>query len=100
MSCIVLFPNIKANHALPHVINQVIPWGLKGFAIAGLFAIIMSTGDSWLNSGGILFSHNVVKPICVRFKVKLNELKIAKFSSLLIGIGAIHIPDQDEFLII
>ena len=65
--------------------------GLKGLAIAGLFAVIMSTGDSYLNTGGIFLSRNILSPISRKLNVPFNELKMTKLLSLIIGICAMAI---------
>ena len=36
---------------------------MQGIITAGLFAVIMSTADSFLNSVGILMVHDIIQPI-------------------------------------
>ncbi len=88
---IVLYPTIEAKLVLPHIITHILPVGIKGLAIAGMLAIVMSTADSYLHAAGLLFTHDVVKPLCDRLKVTINELPVAKYSTILIGCGAIVI---------
>ncbi len=84
-------PNMNYNLALPNAIKTILPIGLRGFAIAGMLAVIMSTGDSALNVGSIFFVHNTVNPILKKFNIKINSLLFIKIASLLIGIGAIYL---------
>lgn len=58
-----LAPNIQANAAMPFVIQQVLPVGLRGLAMAGLISAMMSTCDSLLHTAGIALVHDVVTPL-------------------------------------
>ncbi len=42
----VLYPTCKPDHIVPQIIQELLPTGAKGLAIAGLTAVIMSTADS------------------------------------------------------
>ncbi len=55
--------SISPYTALPYVIQTVMPIGLKGIAIAGIMAVIMSSADSFLNAASVSLIHDVVKPI-------------------------------------
>ncbi|MHB9147060.1 MAG: sodium:solute symporter family protein [Candidatus Amoebophilus sp.] len=88
---LVLYPTIKANNIIPHIIQQLLPAGGKGLAIAGLLAVIMSTADSYLNAAGLVFAHDIIKPVCDRNGLKIDELKCARYSTAIIGITAIVI---------
>ena len=88
---LVLYPTIKANNIIPHIIQQLLPAGGKGLAIAGLLPVIMSTADSYLNAAGLVFAHDIVKPVCDRNGLKIDELKCARYSTAIIGITAIVI---------
>lgn len=56
-------PSISPNLALPYVINVSMPIGLKGLAIAGLLAVLMSSADSFLNAASISVVQDIVKPM-------------------------------------
>lgn len=58
-----LSPQLDPNLALPYVINTVMPVGLKGLAIAGMMAVVMSSADSFLNAAAISITHDVLKPL-------------------------------------
>lgn len=72
--------------ALPSVINTWLPVGARGLAIAALLAAIMSTADSYLHVAGIMFSHDVVKPMFGGNLKPESELKLARISTGLIGV--------------
>lgn len=63
LTAITLSPQLDPNLALPFVINTVMPVGLKGLAIAGMMAVVMSSADSFLNAAAISITHDVLKPL-------------------------------------
>ncbi len=83
----ILYPTIQAKTVIPHLITNLFPPILQGILIAGLFAVIMSTADSFLNSAGILIVHDIIKPIYQ----KINEVKTIKIITFFIGLLAIII---------
>jgi Na+/proline symporter len=87
-AALVLYPNIDPNHVFPHIVQELLPIGFKGLAIAGLLAVIMSTADSYLHAAGLVLAHDIIKPICDKTNTKINELKIAQYGTLFIGIAA------------
>jgi Na+/proline symporter len=86
---VVLFPNIEPTNVFPHLVLNLLPVGMKGLAIAGALAVSMSTIDSYLHVSGLTFTHDVLKPLCDRRNITINELKWAKASTLIIGLLAI-----------
>lgn len=64
-------PSQDANFAFPHLVNSIVPVGLKGLAVAGLLSVVMSTADSYLNAGGITLVHDTIKPL---FKTNMSDL--------------------------
>jgi Na+/proline symporter len=84
-SAFVAYPHVKSSQIIPTIINQLLPVGLKGLSIAGLLAIIMSTADSFLGAGGLVFTHDVVKPICDKMNWAINELKAVRYITFVIG---------------
>jgi len=65
-----------ADHALPVLILNVLPVGLKGLMSAALLAALMSTIASALNSSGTLVSMDIVKQ---------NHPKVSEQNLLIIG---------------
>ena len=86
-----LTPDIKPSTggAFAYVINTYFSPALKGLSAAGLLAIIMSTLDSFLNAGGLLVTHNTLKPFFNKLQIEFNELKAVRYITLLIGCTSI-----------
>ncbi|MEM7123413.1 MAG: sodium:solute symporter family protein [Pseudomonadota bacterium] len=79
-------PAIASNLALPHVVVNVLPPVLKGLVIAGIIAIVMSSGDSFLNSAAIAFVNDLVKPVAGSRLGELGYLRLAKAVTLIVGL--------------
>lgn len=84
-----LNPTLSPEGAFPFVIQELLPTGIKGIAVAGLLAIIMSTADSYLNIAGISFVNDICKPLFPSAKALKNELMLARISTGVLGIGSI-----------
>ncbi len=84
LSAVILYPDINSKNVVSHMITNLIKSPiLKGIVTSGIIAIIISTIDSISHSIGIVFSHDILKPI-LNFKLKTNkELKIARSISFL-----------------
>ncbi len=82
-------PAINPNLALPYVISTVMPVGLKGLAIAGMIAVIMSSADAFLNAAAIAITQDIVIPLKQGMLSSKKELAISRLSSLLIGLAAV-----------
>jgi len=91
-----LYPSIQANGLIPHIIQELLPIGGKGLAIAGILAIAMSTADSYLHAAGLLFSNDIAKPIYSIKRWKINELSVARYGTLLLGIASILVALQSK----
>jgi len=81
----VLYPNLESGQVIPYLIQMLPASWLKGIALIGLIAVIMSTADAFLHSAGLLFVHDVVKPIADKQGIKINELKVIRYFTLLVG---------------
>jgi Na+/proline symporter len=80
----ILKPDLDPVLALPYIIG-LLPIGLKGFAIAGLIAIVMSTADSFLNSASILLVNDTIMPLTKKELSNNTQLRIAQMATILIG---------------
>lgn len=95
----ILYPTIKANDLVPHIIQELLPIGGKGLAIAGVLAIFMSTVDSYLHAAGLIFTNDIVKPICGIKGWAFNELRLARQVTVIIGIASILIALQSTSML-
>jgi SSS family solute:Na+ symporter len=91
LSAVVLYPNIESQQVVPHLIHNLLPIGVKGLAIAGLLAVNMSTIDSYLHAAGLALVHDVIRPIYEQKNKLINEVKWAKYATILVSIAGIYI---------
>jgi SSS family solute:Na+ symporter len=84
-----LKPDLNPNLALPFVIQEVLPVGLRGFLIGGLMAVVMSSADSFLNSSAIAFSNDIVQPLRRRPLSPRASLRVARLATFITGALAI-----------
>ena len=91
LSVFLLVPDIKPSQgaAFTYIINAYFPPVLRGLSIAGLLAIIMSTLDSFLNAGALLFTHNVLKPYFDSQSKAFDELRAVRYTTFLMGCAGI-----------
>lgn len=81
----VINPSLKGDLAFPYLVNEILPVGIKGFVIAGLLAVIMSTADSYLHLTGLMFCHDVIKPIFADKLDDKKELILLRICTLMLG---------------
>ncbi|MAP23959.1 MAG: hypothetical protein CMM87_00275 [Rickettsiales bacterium] len=89
----VLHMTSNPSQAALSLIQTILPIGFKGFAVAGMFAVIMSTIDSFINTGSILIVEDLYKPLLERH-LKINEVLLAKISGAVMGVLALFISTQ------
>ncbi|MBN9542798.1 MAG: sodium:solute symporter family protein [Alphaproteobacteria bacterium] len=82
-------PEIESKFALPYVINNVMPIGLKGCAVAAMLAIIMSSADAFLNATSIGVKNDLLKPLGLSKVANISDLNLSRLITLLIGAVAI-----------
>ena len=85
----VLDPNILPNNALPYVVNTQLIIGVRGFVIAGILGVIMSSAAGFLNAGAVAFVNDIIRPITNDKVDKQKLLRLAKYSTALMGVGAV-----------
>lgn len=91
----VLYPHLyRADQALFTLIINCLPAGVFGVAVIGILAVLMSTADSSLNSGSIMFVNDVVTPFIKHPLSEAAKLKMARIASLFIGFAAIIFASQ------
>lgn len=87
----VLFPHIHEQDVLASIAKSFFPPGVQGLFAVGICAIIMSTVDSDLSAGGLVLTHDVIRPICEMLKIKINELEIVKWVTFIFGSLAVFV---------
>lgn len=81
-------PNIEANTALPYIVQTQLPPFLRGFVVAGLLSIIMSSAAGFLNAGAVAFVNDVIEPLNPGVDAK-SLLRYAKLSTIIVGVGSV-----------
>jgi len=60
LAALAIYPGLeKADQAVPMLVRDVLPSGLKGLMFAGFFAALMSSVDSYLNSCSTMFMSDI-----------------------------------------
>ncbi len=80
---------LDARLAMPHLARTVLPVGIKGCAIVGLLAVIMSTADSFLHSASIALVHDVVRPLWPRPMPDRLELRLTRVATFVLGYSSV-----------
>lgn len=86
---LVMDPHLSANSPLPYVAMTVLPVGLRGFVIAGILSVIMSSAAGFLNSGAVAVVNDIVKQVKRDPASEKQLLWWARLSTLAIGIVAV-----------
>lgn len=99
LGAIKLAPNIEPNLVFPYLVQKAIPPFFKGVAIAGVLAAIMSTSDSYLNSGSVSLVHDGLKPLVGKGWSEEKELALTRICSVLMGIFGVVMATKFKNLI-
>ncbi|WP_039459285.1 sodium:solute symporter family transporter [Candidatus Jidaibacter acanthamoebae] len=97
LSTLKLYPSTEPRVLIPSLINDYLPPLIKGLAISGMIAVLMSTADSFLNSAGILIAHNVMPQKAL--KTELGKLNFMKLCTLTAGLLAMMIAMRNYNII-
>lgn len=91
LTVLAMAPETPSSNVFPYFINQLLPSGLRGFAVAGMLAVIMSTVDSFLNTGSICFVHDFLQPLIGKDWEDAKQLKLTRYVTVFIGLGSIFV---------
>jgi solute:Na+ symporter, SSS family len=103
MAARIVFPDIKA--LFPHLQNpaeasfiamsrEVLPVGMLGLLVSGIFAATMSSMDAGLNKNAGIFIKNVYQPYFSRGGTDGHLLRVGKFTTLAMGTVVILVALQ------
>jgi SSS family solute:Na+ symporter len=67
------------------VIQQVLPVGIRGFVVAGIISVVMSSADSFLNSASVAFTNDIVAPFKKEKIQGKDGLFTARMATLITG---------------
>lgn len=89
-------PNFDTKNIVKHILLEQSYSGLRGFILAGIMAMVMSTADSFINAASVLFVHDFCKPLGIKVK---NELQSTRFFALCFGISSIFLALSSKSLL-
>jgi SSS family solute:Na+ symporter len=86
-----------ADFLFPHFIANQIPVGLSGVVIAALFSAAMSSLSSGINSTSAVITTDII-PWLRRKKQNIDNLKLAKWCSLTVGLLVVGVSSSMEYV--
>ncbi|MDR0393268.1 MAG: sodium:solute symporter family protein [Puniceicoccales bacterium] len=87
----ILYPNlINADQAVPMLVQNLMPVGIKGFVLAGFLAILMSTADSSLNAASIVLTNDLLFPQLKNLSEK-RKLNLVRSLTYVLGLVCVLI---------
>lgn len=89
LTVLAMAPETAPANVFLYFINQLLPTGLRGFAVAGTLAVIISTGDSFLKTGSISLVHDVLQPLLGNRLADSTQLKLIRYVTIGIGLGSV-----------
>lgn len=99
LCAVVLFPEIDPNDAFLNVLDYSLPPIVKGVAISGVLAVIMSTADSFLNVSAIAAARDVFGVICPNKMNDKTELRISRIVTIIFGLSSIYVATMFHSMI-
>ena len=98
-----LVPNVDPDAAMVEMIIKFLPHGMIGFVIAAIICVIMSTQDSFLNSGATSFFRDIYKPFFHRTISDRGAIMAGRIFTIIMGVlgivFAIAIPSLIDGLL-
>ena len=88
-------PSLESNNIVMYILDHYSFEGLRGITLIGIIAMVMSTADSWINSGSIIFAHDFCKPLGIKFK---DELFLSRLFAVCAGTASVLIVLFNENL--
>lgn len=80
--------SLESNNIVMYILDNYAFPGLKGITLIGIIAMVMSTADSWINTGAVIFAHDLCKPLGIKFK---DELFLSRMFSIIVGVGSLSL---------
>ncbi|MEO0347835.1 MAG: sodium:solute symporter family protein [Pseudomonadota bacterium] len=89
-------PDIASNEALLFTIVNYVPNNVAVAGYIAIIAVVMSTTDSYLNSGSIIATKDIIEPVFGKFASNQAKIKTAKLLTLVIGSLACYLALSAE----
>jgi len=74
-----LEPTLNPSLAIPHVVKETLPIGIRGLVVACMISVVMSAADSFLNSAAIAMTHDFISPLRKKPLSEKHMLLLGKF---------------------
>ncbi len=93
LSAYILLPNLNelygsGDAAVPALVIEMLPPYIRGLALAGLFAVLMSTADTYILVSVQTITKDIGKTVYPAMSLDV-ELKLARVCTFVVGIGAV-----------
>ena len=89
-------PNLNPQNVAMYVVEEYSFVGLRGLALIGVMSMIMSTADSWINTGSVIFTNDFCKSLGIRFT---SELTYTRIFAACIGVCAVFLAMTEGSLL-
>ncbi len=89
-----LFPGLthaNRENAFGIMVANLLPHGLIGLMIASMVAAVLAVCHNYMVGGSAIITRNFYKKFFVKKDEKINELKIARWSAIILVIGGVSI---------
>ena len=77
---------LSPNNVFMNVIDNYFSAEIKALAIISIIAMVMSTADSWVNTGSVIFTNDFCKSLNIKIK---NQVVVARLFAIAAGVVAI-----------
>ncbi|MDR2780995.1 MAG: sodium:solute symporter family protein [Holosporaceae bacterium] len=91
LCAVVIFPDTDPNNAFLSILNHSLPPIVKGIAVSGVLAVIMSTADSFLNVSVVSTVRDIAAVLVHKKFNDRQELIFSRFATIAYGIASIFI---------
>ena len=99
LSAVLMFPGIHPNNAFLCVLDYSLPTIVKGIAVSGVLAVIMSTADSFLNVSAIAVVRDIFMVLWPSKMDNKSELMLGRVVTVLLGITSVYIATMFSSMI-
>jgi len=85
-----LLPDLRdGDTAIPRLVGEILPSGVRGIFVAAFLAALMSSVDSYLNSAATIVSHDIYKRFVVREVTEKGLLFVGRITTVILVVWAI-----------
>ncbi len=99
LSAVLMFPGINPDNAFLNVLDYSLPTVVKGIAVSGVLAVIMSTADSFLNVSSIAATRDVIAVLRLSKISDKSELMLSRIVTMLFGITSMYVATMFSSMI-